>query len=273
MARATFYAHYGSRDDAPHPRTVFLQAPPASYARRSTNRLDTTPSARVNQPMIDDALLSRVPLLQSLSARSRREVAARAVIVHRSPGQSFWRAGDASKGLLLLLEGNVRVVRSRKSGRTQVIHRDGPGSILGEVPLLDGGSYPASAYAETTVRAVLVPADAVAAALAADPAFAQLLLRSLAGRIRELVDRLESLAVLDVRSRLARHILGRAVTSSDGTFDLGTTQAELAEDLGTVREVVVRALASLRRRGILVGVARGRYQLRNRAALESLADR
>lgn len=222
--------------------------------------------------MIKESLLDGIPLLRTMSAGARREIVQRAMVVQRDPGQSFWRAGESAKGLLILLEGNVRVVRTGKEGRTQVIHRDGPGAILGEVPLLDGGGYPASAYAESSVRALLIPGGALSAALSADPAFTQVLLRSLAARIRGLVGRLEALAVLDVRSRLARHLLDRANASGGDDFDLGTTQAKLAEDLGTVREIVVRGLAALRRRGILLTVARGRYRLLNRAALEALAD-
>jgi CRP-like cAMP-binding protein len=222
--------------------------------------------------MIEETLLDGIPMLSAMSPRSRLEIMQRALIVRRKAGQSFWRAGDPAKGLLVVLEGRVRMTRTGKGGRTQVIHRDGPGALLGEVPLLDRGGYPASVYAESPVRALLIPAGALAAALSSDPEFAQLILRSLAARIRVLVDRLEALTVLDVRSRLARHLLDRANASDGDDFDLGATQAELAEDLGTVREMVVRAIAALRRRGILSTVARGRYQLLNRAALEALAD-
>lgn len=222
--------------------------------------------------MIDEALVDQLPLFSGLNERARREVALRSSLVRRRPGQHFWRAGDPPKGVVILVEGTVRIVRVGGSGRRHVVHREGPGTALGEVPLLDGGGYPATAEAETPVTAVLVTGDAMEAAMAADPALARRLLTGLARRVRHLVDRLDALAVLDVRCRLARHLLDRANAGGGGAFDLGTSQAKLAEELGTVREVVVRNLGALRRRGVLESAGRGRYRLTNRPALEALAE-
>lgn len=220
--------------------------------------------------MIDESLLDRIPVLAGLDGRARRELAARSVVVRRDVGACFWRAGDTPKGMLVLLEGRVRLVRTGPNGRRQVIHKEGNGVILGEVSLLDGDGYPATAEAEERSVAILITPEALDAALAADPRFAQVLLANLARRVRHLVERVESLTTLDVRARLARHLLDRS-EATDGDFDLGVTQAALAEELGTVREVVVRNLAMLRRRRILESAGRGRLRVLNRASLRTLA--
>lgn len=223
--------------------------------------------------MIDEALLDDVPLLRGLRPRCREELAARSVIVRKEAGGCFWRAGDRPKGILVLLAGRVRLARSSGTGRRQVLHSEGPGVILGEVPFFDGGGYPATAEAEVPSVAILITGEALDAAMAADPALAKVLLGSLARRVRHLAGRLESLSTLDVRARLARYVLQRAdrTHGMDGGFGLGTTQAALAEELGTVREVVVRHLTALRRRGILASAGRGRFTIENRAALEAIA--
>lgn len=224
--------------------------------------------------MIDETLLDDVPVLSGLRPRCRRELAARLVIVRKGAGECFWRAGEHPRGILLLLTGRVRLVRSSGSGRRQVLHSEGPGVILGEVPFFDGGGYPATAEAEEPSVAILITGEALDAAMAADPDLARVLLGGLARRVRQLACRLESLATLDVRARLARHVLqcaDRTVGTCAG-FGLGATQAALAEELGTVREVVVRHLTALRRRGVLASAGRGRFTIVNRAALEAIAD-
>jgi len=197
--------------------------------------------------MIDETLLDRVARFRDLNPRARRELAARSSQLRVKAGGTLWRAGDPPRGLVVLLTGRVRVIRSNPEGRRHVIHREGPGVVLGEVPLLDGGGYPGTAEAEVEVTAILVSPGALEAAIQADASFARVLMEGLARRVRHLVDRLDSLASVDVRSRLARHLLARAATGP--VFSLGMSQAHLAEELGTVREVVVRNLGALRRRG------------------------
>ena len=221
--------------------------------------------------MIDESRLDGIALFEPVSARARRELAARSVLLSCEAGESFWQAGEPPRGILVVLSGSVRLLRALPNGRSQVIHREGPGSVLGEIPLLDGEGYPATAEAETDCRAILVTPEAFHAALAADPAFAALLLRNLASRVRGLVDRIEGLTALTVRGRLARALLERADEAGGDSFELGMTQTALADELGTVREVVVRHLSELRDRGILATPGRARYRIVDRQALELLA--
>lgn len=223
--------------------------------------------------MIDEHLLSQIALVRGLNAEARREIAARSALLRKNAGEVLWRAGDPARGLVVLLSGKVRVLRASRDGRRHVVHREGAGAVLGEVPLLDGGVYPATAEVELPVTALLVTAEALDAAMAADARLGRILLAGLARRVRQLVERLDSLAVLDVRARLARHLLARADLAGGGTFDLGASQSSLAEDLGTVREVVVRHLGALRRRGVLAAEGRGRYRVLDRTWLAALAER
>ncbi len=69
----------------------------------------------------------------------------------------------------------------------------------------------------------------------------------------------------------SRNVLARHAAAGGGAFTLGVTQAEAAEGLGTVREVLVRALRALRDAGLVAPVARGRYCVRDAAGLRRLA--
>lgn len=220
--------------------------------------------------MIDERILDDLPLTAGLNAAAKRELAARAVLCRFAPGATLWRAGTSPRGLFLVVEGQVRVTRST-AGRRHVVHVEEAGGTLGEVPLFAGGGYPATAVAERRTVCVAIGTDAIQAAVREDSSFAFALLARLAGRVRHLVDRLDRLAARNVNSRLADYLLARRREVGRPAFTLGRTQAEVAEELGTVREVVVRGLRELREAGIIRAAGRGRFEVADPAALARLA--
>ena len=177
----------------------------------------------------------------------------------------LWRRGDEARGLFIVLEGAVRVVRG-SGGRQYVLHREGPGGTLGEVPLFGGGTYPATVIAEEPTECLVLPLAAIEAAVARDPRLARLLLGRLSARVRELARRLDRVTTQPVARRLAGYLLQRHATAK-GPFSLGQSQTKVAEDLGTVREVIVRELRALVTTGVIRRVGAGRYQVMNEAGL------
>ena len=101
-------------------------------------------------------------------------------------------------------------------------------------------------------------------------AVAFLLLERLATRVRGLVARLDALALRSATGRLAAWLLERP--AREGRVSLGMTQGELAEELGTVREVVVRGLRALQRRGAIRALGGGRFEVASREALRAAAE-
>ena len=220
--------------------------------------------------MIDAALLDRVPLLRGASAAARRELAARAVERRFAAGETLFTAGAPSRGIFVLLEGRVRVLRG--AGRQHVVHTEEAGGTLGEVPLFEGGGYPATAVAAEPVRCLVLGEAAIRAAVAADPQLAFVFLRRLASRVRALVERLDALAGRPVGARLSALLLARWEAAGRGPFTLGETQAAVAEELGTVREVLVRKMRSLRQAGVIGSPRRGWYEVADEAALRRMAE-
>jgi CRP/FNR family transcriptional regulator len=197
-------------------------------------------------------------------------------------GELLWSEGDPSEGIALVLEGKVRVVRV-SGGRQTVIHSGEAGATLGEVPFFTGDRYPATAVAAEPTRCLFLTQAAVAEAMAADPRLAIFFLRRLSLRVQSLVERVDHNTVNSVQTRLARFVLQRArdtrVTSrsrsrTNGSlnFSLGMTQTALAEELGTVREVVVRALRGLRTAGAIESAGSGKYRVADIAILERLSQ-
>ena len=219
--------------------------------------------------MVDPCLLSNMPLFAHLSPGLVANLAHRSIERRFAVGELLYAAGTVPAGLLVVLEGKVRVVRG--NGRQHVIHEEGPGGALGEVPVFDGGAYPATAIAGEPTRCLLLPTEALRSAIRSSPETSLLFLHRLGQRTRHLVDRLDALAVHDVNARLARLLQTRQQEVGPGVpFTLGGTQLETAEELGTVREVVVRALRELRQDGIIESAGRGRYVVRDDRRLARL---
>ena len=198
------------------------------------------------------------PLLALAEQRGRR--------LRHATGARLFAAGDAVAGLHVIVEGAVRVVREA-DGRAVVVHREGPGGVLGEVALFTDARYPATAIALEPTTTLLVTVADVRRELAAGGALAEVLLRRLAARTREVIDRLDGMVHLTVARRLARHLAARAEQATGDVVTLGMTQVALAEELGTVKELVVRELRALARRGLVVARGRGRYAVPDVAAL------
>jgi CRP-like cAMP-binding protein len=223
----------------------------------------------------------QVPLLEALTPAGRDILLGHSIERRFTTGELLWSAGDRSEGIALVLEGKVRIVRG-SDGRQVVIHSGEVGDTLGEVPFFTDSVYPATAIAAEPTRCLFLTHAAVTRAMAADPELAMFFLRRLSHRVESLVDRVDQNTVSSVQKRLARFILERsqaavvASRSSSGkakrnTFSLGMTQTALAEEIGTVREVVVRALRELRQSGAIESAGDGKYRVTNLATLQQLA--
>jgi CRP-like cAMP-binding protein len=240
----------------------------SSWGHRQDTRGTRTP-LKQRFHVIDDETIQRLPFAAALSVRARRELALRGVLRRFPAGATLFEAGSPGRTMFFILEGQVRVLGGGR-GRAHVVHTEGAGGGLGEVPALDGGPYPATAVAAEATTCIAFTADAIRAAIAADPSLAWVFITRLGNRIRLLVGRLDAHAAHRLPERLAGLILERHRDAGGGSFGLGGTQTAIAEELGTVREVVVRMLRNLRRAGLIRPAGRGRLEVTDPAALRRL---
>ena len=210
--------------------------------------------------MIDIKQLSGLDLFRGTAPDVLKSLAASATELSFAPEETLFLEGSAPRGWWLVLEGRVRVVRDR-GPRQHVVHTETAGGTLGEVPLFTHFQHPATGIASEPTRCALWTRRALESAMEKNPQLALLLLRLLALRVNGLVNRLDQRSAQPVRSRLADYLLARQRDASGDTISLGMTQQRLAEELGTVREVVARELFSLRRDGFIVSRGGGRYTI------------
>ena len=202
------------------------------------------------------ALLAGLPILAEVDAAAIARLAERCVTRAVGAGHLLFRAGDPCRGLWIVAAGRVRIARVSPEGREQVLHVEGPGRPVAELPLLDGGAYPASATTLEPAVLVFLPREAFEALYRDTPDAAQAIIRALGKRLRHLVQVAETLAFRDVAARLALLLAGYADRQGEPGADgvrlaLGRTQEELALEIGAARESVSRAFRQLERRGLV----------------------
>ena len=221
--------------------------------------------------MIDPAVLrASVPALTDLDDSLVRRLAGLATPRRFAARAVLYRAGDQASALYLILAGRVRVARERGQG-DRVLHFEGAGGVLGEIPLFGGGDYPATATAVEPTRCAVLAAADVERLLREEPEFARFALRRIATRARGLLHRLDELTAHGVTARLAAYVLARADSVRGGDFTLGLSQEALADQLGTVREVVVRSLRALCEQGAIRRTGRARFAVASLPRLRAAA--
>ena len=210
--------------------------------------------------MIAPGTLERLSPFNGVPRAVVATLASRGALVRYPAERVIFTAGSAPRGWDVVVEGNVRVVRGRGS-RQHVIHTEGPGGTMAEVPLFAGGTHPATAIAAEPTTCALFTLKEIRAAMAECEDVSLMLLRRLALRVRGLVDRLDERSAQSVRARLLDFLVQRASASGRATFSAGMTQQRMAEELGTVREVISRELRELGKAGVIEAAGGGRYRM------------
>ena len=194
-----------------------------------------------------------------------------ATVERRYPPRAvLFRAGDAPPALHFVIAGRVRVAR-RVEGGPSVLHFEEAGGVLGEIPAFGGGSYPATATAVDAVRCAVLSAEVIERLLREEPEFARFALSRVASRARVLLQRLDELSAYTVTARLAGYLEQLAVRDASKAFELGMSQAALADRLGTAREVLVRSLRALCDAGAIRRVGRSRFAVADGDLLRAMA--
>lgn len=186
--------------------------------------------------------------------------------IQRPAGTLIQLEGDTPEAMYVVARGRVKIARIGLGGREQVLNVIGPGGHFNTVPMFDGGPCPANAEALTDVTLLALPRDALLEAVERYPSIALALLREFTGRLRHLVNLVDDLALHSVQGRLAGLLLEQAEAAERGAAPPPLTQAEMAARLGTVREMIGRALKTFEALGLL-RLDRGTITLIDRAGL------
>lgn len=230
--------------------TAQIPVAPSPQARSGT--IAAVPDNKVDHGQT----LAKTPLFSGLTESELAFLAQRAVPRHFSAGETVFGEGEPCAGLYVVESGQIRIFKSSAGGREQVLSIDGPGSSVAELPVFDGGNYPASVTAIGDATLLFVSKQDFQALCLAHPQVALKVLRVVGVRLRKLVGIIEELSFTTVRHRLASFLLRLAHAEGRRTPNgvevaLPISNQELASQIGTVRELVSRNFSRFQSEGML----------------------
>lgn len=213
-----------------------------------------------------EKLLDFYPALVGLPDAALARLLAPGAAMHVPPGTEIFSEHQPCRGFPLLLEGSLKVVKLATSGRELLLYRVAPGGscTITSSCLLGRSDYTARGIAETPLILLAIPAPDFAALLVEHPPFRDFVFHLFAERIAELMQLVEEVAFARLDQRLAKALLAK-----NGTV-IGITHQQLADELGSVREIVSRLLKGFAAQG-LVALGREQVTLLDRDGLQKVA--
>lgn len=220
----------------------------------------------MNTPELKARLLEYFPVFQKLPAATVDEIVRSATLRQAPAGTVLFEAASPCTGFPMLLDGRVRVAKSAPNGREVQLYRIAPGEscLLSSSCLLGGSPYAATGVAETAVTLLALPPALFHRLLAEHKLFRDYVFGLFSERLADLMSLVEAVAFHKLDQRLAALLLGKGEL-------VRATHQNLADELGSVREMVSRLLANFQDRG-WVELGREQIRITDAAALRRLAQ-
>ncbi|HQC30096.1 MAG TPA: Crp/Fnr family transcriptional regulator [Methylotenera sp.] len=210
--------------------------------------------------------LSLFPELAQLDQHAKEILAKFARIVEAPIGTIGYREGMPCGAYVMRLAGKSRVYKMSTSGREILLYRVGAGEtcVITTTCLLGDSDYPASTIVEEPIRDVLIPANAFHQLMIDSAVFRKFVMTNYGALISDLIVLLDEVAFHSLNARLAKVLLD----ANNATIT--RTHQQIADELGTAREVVSRQLKRLELKGA-VSLGRGHVEITDRKTLEKMA--
>lgn len=211
-------------------------------------------------------LLDLYPIFAGLPEPQLAPLLRPGALMHLAAGSQVFAEHQPCNGFPLLLAGSIKVVKQAASGRELMLYRVHPGGscIISSSCLLGHTDYNARGIAETPLTLLAIPTREFSQLLVDHPPFRDFVFHLFAERIGELMQLVEEVAFTRLDQRLAKLILARHEAV------LNVTHQQLADELGSVREIVSRLLKGFAAQG-LVSLGREQVTVADRAGLQKLA--
>jgi CRP/FNR family transcriptional regulator, anaerobic regulatory protein len=226
-----------------------------------------------------DEVLEAFPFFATLPVQARNLVLGRAVSKTLAHKQVLARDGGECPFLPFVIKGTLRIFKGSEAGREITLYRieRGESCILSATCILNGGSFPATAEAEGETEILLVPAKLLTEHVDSNPEWRRFLFGLYARRLEEVLSLVDEVAFHHMDARLAAYLLKTASSppgshgpGSGATASVGRTHVQIADELGTSREVVTRILRDFEAGGMIT-TSRGSIQVLQPAPLRERA--
>ncbi|MDI1309875.1 MAG: Crp/Fnr family transcriptional regulator [Methylotenera sp.] len=211
--------------------------------------------------------LTLFPDLNDLDLPAKQLLEKYVRIVEAPIGSIGYREGTPCGAYVMRLKGKSRVFKMSTSGREILLYRVTAGEtcVITTTCLLGNSDYPASTIVEEPIRDALIPATAFHQLMLNSAIFRKFVMANYGALISDLIVLLDEVAFHSLQGRLAKVLLDA------NTAQITCTHQQLADELGTAREVVSRQLKRLEQKGALL-LGRGQVEIIQRSTLEKLAN-
>jgi CRP/FNR family cyclic AMP-dependent transcriptional regulator len=196
-------------------------------------------------------MLDRIPLFAALTPEAVATLEQHSAVRSFRKNTVVIQKGDESSTLYAVLEGRLKVSIADNEGKEVILNTLGPGDHFGELAILGEGPRTATVITLEDARLLTMSRSAFLDCLGKHPDIALALIRHLADRVAQLTEQVASLALRDVYSRVRETLTANAV-EEDGKLVTGRfTQSEIAQMVGSSREMVSRIFKELREGGYI----------------------
>jgi CRP/FNR family transcriptional regulator len=200
--------------------------------------------------------LSRTFIFSDFSAEELEAAAAYFQEKRYKKGVTLFHEGQPGVAFYLVSSGRVKVYKLSEDGRELIIGIFGDGAIFGDVPVFDGGPYPASAATLVDTEVVYMLRDDFEELITAYPGISLKIVRVLGKRLRQALASVMDIAMKSVSQRLASQLLSLAKEygrqeGEETIIDLPLSRQEIADLIGVSRETVTRELSKFSRAGTI----------------------
>jgi CRP/FNR family transcriptional regulator len=174
-----------------------------------------------------------------------------AVVKRYDKGETLFLADVPADGFYSPVTGRVKVFRTSPAGKEQILHVFGPGEAVGEVPVFEGGNFPAQCEAVEPCEALFFPRSGFRDILRDDPDLAMKMMAMLSQRLRILVNKIDDLSLKETPARVAAHLLLLRSSTDSDTFRLDLPKGQIALYLGTIQETLSRIFKRFTDEGLI----------------------
>jgi CRP/FNR family transcriptional regulator len=210
---------------------------------------------------IKDHLLQHYPMLRDVPAAQLDDLLSNAAVMRLPAGAVLFDEDQVCQGFPLLLSGSIRVIKAAANGRELQLYRVGPGEscILTSSCLLGQTRYHARGVVEQPIEMVVLPPTVFRRLISANDSFRNYVFELFSDRITDLMQLVSAVAFQKLDHRLAALLIAKS-------SPIHITHQALADELGSVREIVSRLLKNFAEQG-WIKLGREHIEVVNAAAL------
>ena len=200
-------------------------------------------------------MLGQSALFASLAMEEQAALERQMVRQHHDKDSYLFFEGEPAEWLVFVAKGRVKMIKHSESGRETILATFGPGQVVGEVGVLAGEMYPATAQALEPAVTLSLRRDAYAALVRRHPDLAWALIEELGRRLQQAHEKIRSLAVEKVERRVARLLLRMANTAGERLeggavrITVPLSRQDIADMAGTVVETAIRTMSKFQKQG------------------------